>query len=110
MVAPLAAPQLSVVPSPPPVAELLDLHPLPVGALCNAAYEMLYRFSHFNPIQTQIFHTLYHTDHNLLLGAPTGSGKTIAAEIAMFRLFNVSPESKVRSKMSAHSSQNCVLC
>lgn len=79
----------------PPHTELLDLHPLPVGALCNAAYEMLYRFSHFNPIQTQIFHTLYHTDHNLLLGAPTGSGKTIAAEIAMFRLFNVSPESKV---------------
>lgn len=79
----------------PPHTELLDLQPLPVAALCNTTYELLYRFSHFNPIQTQIFHTLYHTDYNVLLGAPTGSGKTIAAEIAMFRVFNISPESKV---------------
>ena len=45
--------------------------------------------------QTQIFHTLYHTDHNVLLGAPTGSGKTVAAEIAMFRVFNEQPKTKV---------------
>lgn len=32
------------------------------------------RFTHFNPIQTQAFHTLYHSDDNVLLGAPTGSG------------------------------------
>jgi replicative superfamily II helicase len=31
----------------------------------------------------------------VLLGAPTGSGKTIAAEIAMFRVFNEQPEAKV---------------
>ncbi|XP_040076297.2 activating signal cointegrator 1 complex subunit 3 [Ixodes scapularis] len=79
----------------PPHTELLDLQPLPVGALNNVMYEVLYSFSHFNPIQTQIFHTLYHTDYNVLLGAPTGSGKTIAAEIAMFRIFNVNPSSKV---------------
>ena len=27
--------------------------------------------------QTQIFHTLYHSDRNVLVGAPTGSGKTV---------------------------------
>ncbi|KAL3188028.1 hypothetical protein MRX96_004263 [Rhipicephalus microplus] len=79
----------------PPHTELLDLQPLPVSALCNTTYELLFRFSHLNPIQTQIFHTLYHTDHNVLLGAPTGSGKTIAAEIAMFRSFNIYPGSKI---------------
>lgn len=31
----------------------------------------------------------------MLLGAPTGSGKTIAAEICIFRLFNMSPQLKV---------------
>jgi activating signal cointegrator complex subunit 3 len=72
----------------PPHTELLDLDPLPVTALNNSAYESLYSFSHFNPIQTQIFHCFYHTNHNCLLGAPTGSGKTIAAELAMFRVFN----------------------
>uniref|UniRef100_A0A3B3DTQ4 Activating signal cointegrator 1 complex subunit 3 n=1 Tax=Oryzias melastigma TaxID=30732 RepID=A0A3B3DTQ4_ORYME len=79
----------------PPHTELLDLQPLPVIALGNPEYESLYKFTHFNPIQTQIFHTLYHTDTNVLLGAPTGSGKTIAAEMAMFRVFNKYPSSKV---------------
>ncbi|XVF54413.1 hypothetical protein PTKIN_Ptkin05aG0178400 [Pterospermum kingtungense] len=75
--------------------ELLDLKPLPVTSLGNSNYESLYRFSHFNPIQTQIFHVLHHTDNNVLLGAPTGSGKTIAAELAMLRLFNTQPDMKV---------------
>ncbi|XP_050547877.1 activating signal cointegrator 1 complex subunit 3-like, partial [Daktulosphaira vitifoliae] len=77
------------------VTDLLELHPLPLSALKNQDYQNLYKFTHFNPIQTQIFHCLYHTDNNVLLGAPTGSGKTIAAEIAMFRVFNEQPEAKV---------------
>ncbi|TNN71058.1 Activating signal cointegrator 1 complex subunit 3 [Liparis tanakae] len=79
----------------PPHTELLDLQPLPITALANREYESLYKFTHFNPIQTQIFHTLYHSDTNVLLGAPTGSGKTIAAEMAMFRVFNKYPGAKV---------------
>src|SRR3569833_1978386 len=51
----------------PPHTDLLDLRPLPLAALRNAQYEALYRFTHFNPIQTQAFHTLYHSDANVLL-------------------------------------------
>lgn len=72
----------------------MDLDPLPLTALGNAEYEALYRFKHFNPIQTQLFHCLYHTDNNTLLGSPTGSGKTIAAEVAMLRVFNKYPQMK----------------
>ncbi|XP_020291198.1 activating signal cointegrator 1 complex subunit 3 isoform X2 [Pseudomyrmex gracilis] len=79
----------------PPHTDLLELQPLPVTALKNLAFESLYNFTHFNPIQTQIFHCLYYTDSNVLLGAPTGSGKTIAAEIAMFRVFANYPDQKV---------------
>lgn len=79
----------------PPHTDLLELQPLPVTALGETQFEILYKFSHFNPIQTQIFHCLYHSDSNVLLGAPTGSGKTIAAEIAMFRVFKQYPGRKV---------------
>ncbi|CAI5971829.1 unnamed protein product, partial [Closterium sp. NIES-64] len=91
----------------PPPTELLDLQPLPVTALRNAAFEALYAgeaaaglvstdaggsgtvrrgISHFNPIQTQVFTVLYNTDDNVLLAAPTGSGKTICAEFAILRM------------------------
>ena len=56
----------------PPHTTLLDLAPLPTSVLKDRRLEELYQFKHFNPIQTQIFHTLYHTDKNVLLGAPTG--------------------------------------
>ncbi len=52
----------------PPHTELLPLMPLPVSVLEEPTFEALYPFTHFNPIQTQIFHCLYHTDNNVLLG------------------------------------------
>ena len=79
----------------PPYTELLPLHPLPTTALNSHEFMKLYRFSHFNPVQTQVFHHMYHTDLNALVGAPTGSGKTITAELALLRVFALYPGQKV---------------
>lgn len=38
---------------------------------------------------------MYHTDHNAIVGSPTGSGKTIICELAILRIFQNSPQKKV---------------
>ena len=56
--------------------------------LCrNVEFEKLYqRFRSFNPIQTQTFNVLFNLDDNVLVAAPTGSGKTVCAEFALLRM------------------------
>jgi replicative superfamily II helicase len=80
-----------------PFTDLLNLCPLPVSALRNGPLEAIYRqkFNFFNAIQTQIFFSLYHCRENSLIGAPTGSGKTIAGELAMWSTFRDFPKAKV---------------
>lgn len=79
-----------------PHTELHDLQPLPVSALRNAEFESVYSdwISQFNPIQTQVFNTLYTTDDNVFIGAPTGSGKTVCAEFALMRLWSQKEDSR----------------
>eukprot|EP01113_Clastostelium_recurvatum_P015961 TRINITY_DN1902_c1_g1_i1.p1 TRINITY_DN1902_c1_g1~~TRINITY_DN1902_c1_g1_i1.p1 ORF type:complete len:2154 (-),score=847.63 TRINITY_DN1902_c1_g1_i1:92-6553(-) len=81
----------------PPHTELLDLQPLPVTALKDAKAEKLYSFKYFNPIQTQVFPAAFNSDDNLLLAAPPGSGKTVAAEFALLRMFQQAYEGRSRA-------------
>lgn len=76
---------------------LLRLQPLPVAALHNKGYESIYepKFRYFNPMQTMTFHSLYNLNSNIFVGSPTGSGKTVVAELAIWHAFNEFPGSKV---------------
>jgi replicative superfamily II helicase len=77
--------------------DLLPTHPLPISALQDSKIEALYleKFGHFNAIQSQTFHSLYHQSKSVLIGAPTGSGKTTLAELAMWQAWRTQPERKV---------------
>lgn len=76
--------------------QLLKLHPLPITALHNKQIEKIYnKFSYFNPMQTMTFHTLYNSNTSVFVGSPTGSGKTVVAELAIWHAFNEFPGSKI---------------
>lgn len=74
---------------------LKRLRPLPVTALKNPLVESIYSFKYFNPMQTMTFHTLYNTNENAFVGSPTGSGKTVVAELAIWHAFREFPGKKV---------------
>jgi len=70
----------------PPHTPLLDLQPLPVAALKRDDFKGLYpRWERFNKVQTQAYSSLFTTNDNVFVGAPTGSGKTVCAEFAILR-------------------------
>lgn len=48
----------------------------------------IFSFTHFNPMQSKCFESIYHQDHNCVISSPTGSGKTVLFELAILRLLN----------------------
>ena len=79
----------------PPHTQLLDIQPVPVQALKREDYVNLYTGFHaFNKIQTQVFKSIFDSDENVFIGAPTGSGKTTCAEFALLRHWSRSSPGK----------------
>ncbi|BHF63398.1 hypothetical protein SprV_0200639000 [Sparganum proliferum] len=93
-----------------PPTELLDLQPLPITALRNKEFEALYtdHVRVFNPIQTQVFNSLYNSDENVFIAAPTGSGKTVCAELAIFRLITTASSSAAAAEGRGEANFKCV--
>lgn len=82
----------------PTHTDLLPLKPLPIAALADPILQSLYSkrgILFFNSVQSQAFHALYHGTNSALIGAPTGSGKTILAELAIWNALRTNPEKKV---------------
>jgi pre-mRNA-splicing helicase BRR2 len=82
----------------PPPSQLLDLLPMPVPALANG-YSALFPFRTFNPVQTMLFGPAFNSGGNLLLCAPTGSGKTAVAELAIFRAWSLAEKHGTRARV-----------
>lgn len=77
---------------------------LPVTKL-PSDFASVYSFSHFNRLQSACFTDLYESDGNLVISAPTASGKTALMEIALARMFKDS-----RSKRALYLAPLKALC
>ncbi|KAI3653219.1 hypothetical protein MP228_002644 [Amoeboaphelidium protococcarum] len=66
---------------------LLDLKPLPISACQDGLLEAYFdqKCQYFDPIQTQVFHKLYHSDDNLLIGTSGCNDQLTLLELALAR-------------------------
>ncbi|KAG9051101.1 Sec63 [Tulasnella sp. UAMH 9824] len=58
---------------------------VPVSSLPDM-YRSVFKFGVFNAIQSQCFDTVVNTSQNMVISAPTGSGKTVIFELAIVRV------------------------
>ncbi|KAJ7172122.1 Sec63 Brl domain-containing protein [Mycena filopes] len=64
-----------------PVSELPDI------------YRGIFKFGVFNAVQSSCLDTVIRTDENMVISAPTGSGKTVLFELAIIRMLRQAKES-----------------
>ena len=67
----------------PPIVQGIPL--VPIYELSNKLRQV-FPHDHFNAIQSRCFNPIYHSDENIVVSAPTGSGKTALLELAICRL------------------------
>ncbi|KAJ5606509.1 hypothetical protein N7510_009290 [Penicillium lagena] len=71
------------------------------------SHRSLFRFPLFNAIQSKCFHAVYNTSDNLVLSAPTGSGKTVVMELAICRLLNTLKDERFKVVYQAPTKALC---
>lgn len=53
-----------------------------------APFHSIYGFRYFNSLQSECFSACYLSDINMVISAPTGSGKTVLFELCILRVFS----------------------
>ncbi|KAK7825009.1 dexh-box atp-dependent rna helicase dexh17 [Quercus suber] len=53
-----------------------------------AHFRSAFKFRYFNPLQSECFPVCFHSDANMVISAPTGSGKTVLFELCILRLLS----------------------
>ncbi|SCV68997.1 BQ2448_2017 [Microbotryum intermedium] len=67
----------------------------------------LWKFGVFNAIQSTCFDAFYHSDRNVVVSAPTSSGKTVLFELAILRLFSKADSNDVKAVYMAPAKSLC---
>lgn len=79
---------------------------VPVGDLPEE-YRSLYPFPLFNAVQSKCYHTVYNANDNIVLAAPTGSGKTVVMELAICRLLKILKDERFKVVYQAPTKSLC---
>ena len=66
-------------------------------------YRSLFNFPVFNAVQSKCFQNVYKSDDNVVLAAPTGSGKTVVMELAICRLQNMLKNEQFKIDVNTNS-------
>jgi ATP-dependent DNA helicase HFM1/MER3 len=72
-------------------------------------YRGVFKFTHFNHMQSSVLRTVLGTDENIVIGAPTGSGKTVIHELAIIKLL-IDNEPTKRPLKCMYVAPNKALC
>jgi replicative superfamily II helicase len=71
---------------------------LPI-TLLPKKYQFLFPFEYFNQIQTNVFNIILKSKKSLVIATPTGSGKTVLAELAIIKVLEELSKSDNNLKM-----------
>lgn len=80
---------------------LISVHELP------DKYRSIFPFPVFNAVQSKCFQSVYKSDSNIVLAAPTGSGKTAIMELAICRLLNCLKDERFKVIYQAPTKSLC---
>ncbi|KAF7115781.1 hypothetical protein CNMCM5793_003421 [Aspergillus hiratsukae] len=80
---------------------LISVHELP------DSYRSMFHFPVFNAVQSKCFQRVYKTDDNIVLAAPTGSGKTVIMELAICRLLSTLKDERFKVVYQAPTKSLC---
>ncbi|GAQ02869.1 ATP-dependent DNA helicase MER3 [Aspergillus lentulus] len=80
---------------------LVSVHELP------DSYRSIFHFPVFNAVQSKCFQRVYKTDDNIVLAAPTGSGKTVIMELAICRLLSTLKDERFKVVYQAPTKSLC---
>ncbi|RHZ65844.1 putative DEAD/DEAH box DNA helicase (Mer3) [Aspergillus thermomutatus] len=80
---------------------LISVHELP------DSHRSIFHFPVFNAVQSKCFQRVYKTDDNIVLAAPTGSGKTVIMELAICRLLSTLKDERFKVVYQAPTKSLC---
>lgn len=61
---------------------------IPIKNFLSSPYFELFKFEYFNPVQASCFSSVVYNNFNILVAAPTGSGKTTIMFIEYFEFLD----------------------